>query len=178
MAEETGYLRILVTEANGTLPIAGAVVTVTDYRPGPESENNVLYLLRTGRDGNTETVSLETPPASESLSPGSVSPGGLYGVTVTFPGYYRVETVGTPVFSGVVSLQAVDLMPMASLPGMGPGDGRVFIYETPGVESLEPGGLRREDIGNRNGTLSGGVAREDGNGGVPGGSGREEGGNP
>ena len=160
MAEEKGFLRILVTEANGALPVRGAVVTVTDYGNGsPEEagrENDVLYLLRTDADGETETVTLDTPPASESRMPGSDAPGGLYGVTVYSPGYYRVEAVGVPVFAGVVSLQRIDLVPIG---GMGEAGGRIFLYETPGTESLAPGGLTREDIGNENGTLSGGAAR-------------------
>lgn len=153
--DETGQLRISVTEAGGTIPIEGAAVTISEYTEG--GEGDVLRLLSTNRDGNTETVSLPTPPASDSLFPGSRDPGGLYSIAVKADGYYLYEAVGVPVFAGVTAVQRVNLVPI----GAPVGDfsaGQVYIYETPEVESLEPGGLRREDIGNRNGTRTGDVS--------------------
>jgi hypothetical protein len=35
-----------------------------------------------------------------------------------------------------------------------------MIYEFPDTESLQPGGVQREDIGNQNGTVTGGVRNE------------------
>ena len=152
--EETGWLRVFVTEVNGTIPVAGAFVTVSEYEPG--TEGDVIRILLTGRDGLTETVGLRTPPASDSASPGEESPGALYAVRVRKAGYYPVEAAGVPVFAGVVSLQTVDLQPIGALAGEFAAN-QVLIYETPGTESLEPGGLNREDVGSRNGILSGGV---------------------
>ena len=152
--DETGWLRVFVTEANGTIPAAGAFVTVSEYDPG--TEGDVIRILRTGRDGLTETIGLPAPPAADSRSPGDANPGAVYAVAVRKAGYYPVEAVGVPVFAGVVSLQAVDLQPIGAFPGEYAGN-QVQIYETPETESLQPGGLNREDIGNRNGILSGGT---------------------
>lgn len=152
--EETGWLRVFVAEASGTIPVAGAFVTISEYEPG--TEGNVIRLLTTGRDGLTETVGLPAPPASDSTSPGEVSPGAVYAVRVRKAGYYPVEAAGVPVFAGIVSLQAVDLQPIGAFAGTYAGN-QVQIYETPETESLEPGGLNREDIGSRNGILSGGL---------------------
>lgn len=152
--DDVGWLRIFVTEANGTIPVSGAFVTISEYEPG--TEGDVVRILQTDRDGLTETVGLRTPPASDSVSPGEESPGALYAVRVRKAGYYPVEAAGVPVFAGVVSLQTVDLQPIGALAGEFAGN-QVLIYETPGTESLEPGGVNREDVGNRNGILSGGV---------------------
>ncbi len=159
--EETGLVRVFVTEANGTIPVKGAAVTITEY--GPESEGDTVRTLVTGRDGLTETVRLPTPPAEDSLSPGSRTPSGLYGITVRSGGYYPVEAVGVPVFPGVVSLQTVDLIPIGAFPGPF-ASGQIVIYETPENTSLLPGsqlpGAGREDIGENNGVVSGGVMGE------------------
>ena len=148
--EELGWLVVFVTEANGTLPVEGAFVTVSEYEPG--TEGDVIRILRTGEDGLTETVGLFAPPAADSTEPGENGAGALYNVSVRAAGYYTVEAVGVPVFSGVVSRQSVDLQPIGAF-----APGQVVIYETPESESLAPGGLRREDIGARNGIVSGGV---------------------
>ena len=155
---ETGFLLVFVTEANGTLPVEGAFVTVSEYEPG--TEGDVIRILRTGKDGLTDTVGLPAPPAADSTEPGESGAGALYNVTVRAAGYYTVEAVGVPVFSGVVSRQSVDLQPIgASVGEFAPC--HVVLYETPESASLEPGGLRREDIGGRNGTVSGGVRGSD-----------------
>ena len=165
--EELGWLVVFVTEANGTLPVEGAFVTVSEYEPG--TEGDVIRILRTGEDGLTETVGLSAPPAADSTEPGENGAGALYNVSVRAAGYYTVEAVGVPVFSGVVSRQTVDLQPIGAAVGeFAPG--QVVIYETPESESLAPGGLRREDIGRLNGIVSGGV-RSPGNEAFAGGEG-------
>ena len=159
--DETGWLVVFVTEANGTLPVGGAFVTVSEYEPG--TEGNVIRILRTGKDGLTDAAGLPAPPAADSTEPGESGAGALYNVTVRTPGYYTVEAVGVPVFSGVVSRQTVDLQPVGAAVGEFSG-GQIVVYETPGAESLEPGGVRREDIGERNGVVSGGVRSSASNG--------------
>lgn len=151
LPNERGYARIFVTEANGAIPVEGAFVTVTDYG----AENDVLYTLRTDEGGLTETVSLRVPDAGASLNPGSVAPAGYYGVTVRRAGYYPVEAVSVPVFSGVLAVLPVDLVPLSEEDSMGES-GQIMLYETPGTGSLEPGGVWREDVGNRNGEITGG----------------------
>ena len=144
LPNERGYARIFVTEANGAIPVEGAFVTVTDYG----AENDVLYTLRTDEGGLTETVSLRVPDAGASLNPGSEAPAGYYGVTVRRAGYYPVEAVSVPVFSGVLAVLPVDLVRLIS-------NNKVSV-KTPGTGSLEPGGVWREDVGNRNGEITGG----------------------
>ena len=151
LANARGYARVFVTEANGAIPVPGAVVTVTDYG----AENDVLYTLRTDEGGLTETVSLIVPDAGQSLNPGSLSPAGLYGVTVRRAGYYPVEAAAVPIFPGVLAVLPVDLVPLSEADTLGES-GQIMLYETPGTEALEPGGVNREDVGNRNGEITGG----------------------
>ena len=151
----TGYQRIFVSEANGTIPIPGALVLITDY--AEEGGGDVIYSLRTDEDGLTPTVELPAPDAGESQRPGSARPYALYGIRAAADGYYPAEFVAVPVFSGIVSLQSVNLIPLSEADAMPGAFERFALYETPDVEALQPGGLRREDIGSENGMLSGNV---------------------
>ena len=150
-----GYLKFFVAEANGTIPIGDAVVLVTDYDAA--GGGDILYSLRTDADGMTPAVPLETPDVRESLSPGAPNPNAVYGASVAAAGYYPSEHVAVPVFAGITSVLPVNLLPLGEADAMPGAFERTAIYETPATEALEPGGLRRDDIGNRNGELTGGV---------------------
>lgn len=144
-----GYLRVRVTA--GDLPAEGANVTVTEYPEG-EGGGELLYSLRTDENGLTPPLELSAPPADESLTPGFLQPYSVYNVSVELDGYYPVEGVGVPVFENITAIQPFRLLPVLE----GERYERVMIYETPDSESLRPNG-GREDIGNGNGTLTGGV---------------------
>ncbi len=151
-----GTLRVRVTEANGTIPVEGAVVQVSEY---PDAgDGRLLYSMRTDRDGLTPAVTLPAPPAGESLTPGAAIPYATYHLSVSYDGFYPVEGIGIPIFEGITAVQPVNLVPLTEEDRIaGATGGRVMIYEIPDSLSLRPGGEEREDIGNGNGTVSGGV---------------------
>lgn len=158
----SGFLRVRVTEASGTLPVEGAVVRITEYpAEGEGADGRLLYSLRSDADGLTPVVSLPAPPAGDSRVPGAAQPYAVYNISVTYDGYYPVEGVGVPVFDRVTAVQPVNLLPYSEEDRIaGADNGRVMIYEFPDTESLQPGGVTREDIGNRNGTVTGGVQND------------------
>lgn len=157
-----GFLRIRVTEAAGSLPVEGAVVRITEYPEEDASdEGMLLFSMRTDRDGLTPTVSLPAPPSGDSLMPGAAQPYAVYNISVQYDGYYPVEGVGVPVFDRVTAVQPIALLPFTEEDRIaGADNGRVMIYEFPDTESLQPGGVTREDIGSRNGTVTGGVRND------------------
>ena len=142
----TGYLRVRVTSAGGSLPAEGAIVKIYNYNEeGDDEAGDLIYSLRTGSGGLTESVELPAPPVSESFEPGGAVPYSLYNISVTYSGYYPVEGVGVPIFDGIVAVQPVDLMPVSEAESIaGAENGRIMLYETPIVHSLEDGG--RENI--------------------------------
>ena len=151
-----GRLRIRVTEAGGVLPVQGAVVTVSEYTENGNGE--LLYSLRTDKGGLTETMTLAAPPATDSMKPGAARPYSLYNVDVSYPGYYPVENVAVPVFDRITAVQPVNLLPLSEKDQLADAEqGRVMIYETPDSQSLQPGGVTREDVGRNNGSISGGT---------------------
>lgn len=142
----TGYLRVRVTSAGGSLPVEGAIVKIYNYNEeGDDEAGDLIYSLRTGSGGLTESVELSAPPVSESFEPGGAVPYSLYNISVTYSGYYPVEGVGVPIFDGIVAVQPVNLMPISEAESIaGAENGRIMLYETPIVHSLEDGG--RENI--------------------------------
>ena len=160
-----GYLKVRVTTVGGTVPTVGAEVVISEYSAADNGTDEVLYTLRTGRGGVTPTVMLPAPRVSESLTPGAVQPYGTYAIRVTKPGYYPVELAAVPVFDRVTSVQSVDLLPVGRdrMNDMGENGGAV-IFESAQNGYLAPSGGGRDDIGNMNGTVTGGV--RNGNGGA------------
>lgn len=107
-----GYLRFAVTSADGTIPIDDAIVYVyTDPEEG--SEGQLLYTLVTNIDGITETITLPTPPLSESFSPEDPKPYSTYNVFASKSGYYPTEGRTVPLFPGITSIQPINLIPLS-----------------------------------------------------------------
>lgn len=110
-AEGTGYLQMRVTSAGGAFPIEDAVVMVLSDSLGSGAQSSVIRTLRTDASGLTETVPLPAPSRTLSQSPGSGKPYATYNIAVYKDGYYSVEGLGIPVFDGIVSTQAINLLP-------------------------------------------------------------------
>ena len=92
---EIGYLTVRVTTALGAIPLENAAVTVR----GSESANeNVLYSLSTNSDGQTERISLPTPPKINSETPNAQKPYATYSVDVFADGYAPLHISNVPIF--------------------------------------------------------------------------------
>ncbi len=107
---EHGFLILFVTEARGSLPIAGARVTV---RPS-DDKSDLLYTATTDRSGRTEKLSLPAPPAADSQVPGGKNVYAAYDIEVTHSGFYPGLFFGVPVFANTTSIQPVSLVPYSA----------------------------------------------------------------
>ena len=70
----------------------------------------------TDGSGKGALISLPAQPAERSEQPGDAHPYTTYDVKVTHPQYAPVTIRDVTVFDGVLSLQKVDLTPIAALP--------------------------------------------------------------
>lgn len=92
--------------ALGALPVGGAQVRVQ----GAGTDVTVY----TDASGVSERIRLPAPEKGASLSPDTgVLPYATYDVTVSAPGYYTITSRSVPVFDGIVSVQNVNLIPIA-----------------------------------------------------------------
>ena len=137
-----GTLYARVTAGRGTLPLKGVTVYVRDYLDA--GEGNILYTLKTGDDGLTPSVQLPAPDKSSSLSPGSTAlPYSEYVITAVKNGFNTVESVGVPIFDGVVSIQSVDMVPLTEDDVLNGKTGTTVYYESGGYTNLN-GSLTEE----------------------------------
>ena len=109
----TGYLIVHATTARGAIPLEGAQVTVRDYKPEfTEPRGDVIISMVTGRDGNTERITLPAPQKKDSLSPGNGVPFAVYNLEVRLDGYRGQSYFALPIFDGITAIQPVDLVPL------------------------------------------------------------------
>ena len=109
MLDSNGSLRVRTYTAGGALPVKDAIVRIT----GAEEDNRfVSYSLVTDRDGQTDVVSLPAPSVNYSLSPGPAElPYSVYDLVITAPGYLTKRISGLTIFSGVNSVQLINMIP-------------------------------------------------------------------
>ncbi|MBE6589385.1 MAG: hypothetical protein E7643_04330 [Ruminococcaceae bacterium] len=109
-----GYLIVHVTTARGSIPLEGALVTLRDYVPEPtEGRGDALITTVSGRDGNTERLTLPAPSRTESLTPGFPSPFAVYNLEVQLEGYRGQSYIALPIFEGITAVQPVDMIPLS-----------------------------------------------------------------
>lgn len=104
---DRGNLQVSVTSYNTEEPIANARIRIA-YSGDPDSPVEELV---TDSNGQTEIVSLSSPPLEYSMSPSENQPFSEYSVTVTVPGFENFNVSGIPIFPNETSLQGIRLVP-------------------------------------------------------------------
>jgi hypothetical protein len=109
--EGIGYLRTQVYASNRAIPIEGALVLITEVKPGGRTD--LVRMLVTDESGYTDTVPLSVPVYDlESFPDPSKKPYRDYRLSVYKEGYYIVPEVKIPIFAGVKSLQPIQMVPL------------------------------------------------------------------
>ena len=99
--DNQGSLQINVTANVGLIPIENASITIS-FTGEPDS---AIETLTTDSSGQTESVTLKTPPLQYSLTPNSPMPYSEYTLTVSAPGYEPVIVSGVEVLPDVTAVQ-------------------------------------------------------------------------
>ena len=109
MPNSSGTLRVRTYTAGGALPVADAVVRVIG---ASEDVRLVSYSSLTDRDGLSDLFTLPTPDVRYSMSPNPAEqPYSLYDIEVTADGYFTKRINGVSLFSGINSIQLVNMTP-------------------------------------------------------------------
>lgn len=109
----TGGLQVNVTTLGRLYPVKDALVTVFT---GEVQNMTVVETGTTDESGKSDVFNLKTPPASQSQSAdnGGVIPYAKYNISVRSDGYVEQIAMNVPVFSGVISMQGIDLLPISA----------------------------------------------------------------
>lgn len=112
----TGGLQVNVTTLNALYPVKNALVTVFT---GSTTNMTVVETSITDQSGQSGVFNLKTPPTADSQQAenGDVLPYANYNVSVRSDGYVEQIAMNVPVFSGVVSVQGIDLISISAAGG-------------------------------------------------------------
>jgi len=104
---DIGQLQIRTATGNQAIPIAGAVVTVTNT-----DDDSRPIVLVTDKSGLTPVIDLPAKDRALSLSPDNPSPFTAYHIIVTADGYLTKEFPNIPIYGGVTAIQSVTMVPV------------------------------------------------------------------
>ena len=101
-----------VYTSDAYLPLRNVPVAFTQTN---EAGKETLLAVRfTNSSGLTDPVTLETPDASDSLSPGySPRPYATVNIRASFPGYNSIDAMDVQVFPNVETIQGIQLRPVS-----------------------------------------------------------------
>ena len=105
---DTGRLKVSVTSSIVLLPVTDATVKIS-YKGMPDA---AIEALNTDISGQTEEISLPSPPLEYSLEPGASQPYSEYNIEVTAPGYEPVMVSGTEILPDALALQPISMNPV------------------------------------------------------------------
>ena len=105
---DTGLLQVNVNSIIGSRGIAGATVQIFDSNRPEE----IFEEVTTDVNGQSEAITLPTPPLEYSMAPFAEQPYSVFNIRVNAPGYESVEISGAEILSGQTALQNISLMPM------------------------------------------------------------------
>ncbi len=106
---DQGQLQVNVLSAGNSNPISDARVSIA-YTGDPDS---TVEELTTDSSGQTETISLNTPPLEYSINPTiERQPYSEYTLTITAPDYEPITISGTELLPDVTALQNIRMRPL------------------------------------------------------------------
>ena len=117
---DKGTLKIhLINQSTGD-PVKGARITIS-YTGNP---SQTLEEVNTDDSGNTETLTLSTPPLEYSMEPSENQPYSEYTIHVETPGYRDITVSAIDILPGEESVQNVELEPADASEEIGRASGR------------------------------------------------------
>ena len=105
---DTGKLQISVTSSIGAAPIPNASIEIS-YTGDP---NSVIEKVETDSNGQTELITLDTPPLEYSMAPSENQPYSEYTFQISAPDFEPLTIAGAELMSGVTALQDARLSPI------------------------------------------------------------------
>ena len=110
---QTGTVQVHVYTSRANLPLEGATVIITQR--DSQGRDILLSNQRTDESGNTAPVTIEAPPLSGSQQPGERQAFSYVDITADAQRYERVVIRDAQVFPGIVTLQAIQMLPLSGL---------------------------------------------------------------
>ncbi len=111
-----GKFGVRAFTASSAFPVAGALVFVRGKKS--DGMSYPVAVLETDESGKTPVITLETPPKSLSLSPGTGGvPYALYDVEVSHVNFYTQVTRDVQIYPDTTSILPVNMLPLPDSAG-------------------------------------------------------------
>lgn len=107
-AVDQGTLRVDVTSQNTLRPISNARIKIS-YTGGP---GETIEELTTNESGQSETITLGTPPLEYSLAPSELQPYAEYTLQVEAEGFKPIVVSGSQILPDAHAVQDINLKPL------------------------------------------------------------------
>lgn len=107
--EKKGFLKVRSYEADRALPVGGVTVIVSRTT---DTGEELIRVMQTDMNGESETLELETPSEKNSLKPNGSAAYGKYNIRADCLGYYTEEYLDIPIFAGQTSIQRIPMIPL------------------------------------------------------------------
>lgn len=108
-----GQLRIRTYASRAILPLRDSTVAIETENSGT---TDLLAVRRTDESGLTPYISIETPDLSNSQSPDQARGWTNVTLIVSHPQYKSVIIRDVQIFPGIISQQAVEMIPLEQMP--------------------------------------------------------------
>ena len=119
----TGYIQVRAYASTAQFPLEDVAIAVT------ASDGTAIALRITNRNGRIEPIEIPVPDKSESQTPDpSERPFAVVNLYAHKRGYEQVESENLQVFAGTITLQNLEMIPLAELPN---AFDQLVIYDTP-----------------------------------------------
>lgn len=105
---DEGFFQANITSVRDAAPIEGATVQIMEEN----YPNQVIEEVKTDANGQTEPVTLSTPPLEYSLTPGADRPYSNYNIRIMAEGFETVDISGAEILPNETALQNTTLLPV------------------------------------------------------------------
>lgn len=110
---DTGQLRIRTYASRAILPLQDSTVAIEQENSGA---TDLLAVRRTDESGLTPYITVETPALANSQSPDRARGWTNVTLIVSHPNYKSVIIRDVQIFPGIISQQAVEMIPLEQMP--------------------------------------------------------------
>ncbi len=106
---QNGFLTARIYTSRGNLPVAEAIVTVSQTEGG---RTNIIAKRTTDKNGQIAPITISAPDKSLSLEPGDSDVFSVVDVRVDHPMYYTVVIKNVQIFAGETTVVDTPLIPL------------------------------------------------------------------
>lgn len=119
----TGYIQVRAYTSTAQFPLRDVAVTITSR------DGTAIAMTLTDRSGKIRPISIPVPDRSESQSPDPAErPYAVVNLYARKKGYEQMEAENLQVFADTTTLQNLEMIPLAELPGSWD---QTVVFDTP-----------------------------------------------